>query len=105
MDFVIDQIQARRTEIAQLCRQYHVRRLAVFGSAVAGEFDPERSDIDFLVEFEPLEFGQYTKTYFGLLDSLAALFSRKVDLVIWKDVINPYMRQSIEASQALLYAA
>jgi predicted nucleotidyltransferase len=102
---VIDQIQARRTDIAQLCRQYHVRRLAVFGSAVSGDFDPQRSDLDFLVEFEPLEFGQYTKTYFGLLDSLAALFARKVDLVICKYVINPYMRQSIEASQALLYAA
>jgi predicted nucleotidyltransferase len=82
-----------------------VRRLAVFGSAIRDDFDPARSDIDFLVEFEPLEFGQYGKSYFGLLDSLTALFSRKIDLVIWKDVVNPYMRRSIETTQELLYAA
>ena len=46
-------IHARREEVAELCRRFHVRRLEVFGSAARGDFDPERSDVDFLVEFDP----------------------------------------------------
>ena len=44
----------RKDEIVALGRRYRVSRLRVFGSAVRGtDFDPERSDVDFLVEFEP----------------------------------------------------
>ncbi|WP_293376560.1 nucleotidyltransferase domain-containing protein [Phenylobacterium sp. SCN 70-31] len=40
------------TRIAELCRQFGVARLEVFGSAGGGgAFDPARSDIDLLVEF------------------------------------------------------
>ena len=38
--------------LAELCRRFHVRTLDVFGSAVTGRFDPARSDLDFLVQFE-----------------------------------------------------
>jgi predicted nucleotidyltransferase len=101
----MDEITARRNDIAQLCGQYRVRRLAVFGSAIRDDFDPARSDIDFLVEFEPLEMGQHGPTYFGLRQALSALFSRKVDLAIWNDVANPYIRKSIEDDFQDLYAA
>ncbi len=44
----------RKDEIVALGRRYRVSRLRVFGSAARGtDFDPERSDVDFLVEFEP----------------------------------------------------
>jgi uncharacterized protein len=47
-------IAAQRPAIASICRRYQVRRLEVFGSAARGaDFDPERSDADFLVEFAP----------------------------------------------------
>ena len=46
-------IDKHRSEIEALCRTYRVRRLDVFGSAVREDFDPVRSDVDFLVEFEP----------------------------------------------------
>ncbi len=39
--------------LAVLCRRYHVRRLALFGSALREDFGPE-SDVDVLVEFEPV---------------------------------------------------
>lgn len=36
-----------------ICRRFGVRRLDVFGSASRGtDFDPEHSDVDFLVEFD-----------------------------------------------------
>jgi len=99
------QIDLKREQIAELCRLHRVWRLALFGSAVREHFDPERSDLDFLVEFEPLAPGTYARTYFGLLEALQQLFGRPVDLVIESAIKNPYFRQSVEQSQTLLYAA
>jgi uncharacterized protein len=98
-------IGLKREEIAELCRRHRVRRLALFGSAVGEGFDPERSDLDFLVEFKPLPPGTYADTYFGLLEALQQLFGRTVDLVDDSAIKNPYFRESVERSQALLYAA
>lgn len=40
-----------REAIAHACERYGVARLRVFGSAVTGRFDPNRSDVDFFVDF------------------------------------------------------
>lgn len=40
-------------EIGQLCRLHDVRKLEVFGSILRQDFDPQRSDVDVLVEFQP----------------------------------------------------
>jgi len=47
-------IDEKRDEIVDLCRQYRVRALELFGSAVSNRFDPTTSDIDFLVDYEAL---------------------------------------------------
>lgn len=62
---MIERIIERRAEVAELCRRYKVRPLALFGSALREDFDPERRDLDFLVEFEALVVGQYLTTYMG----------------------------------------
>ena len=98
------QIEEKREQLAELCREYHVQRLALFGSALGDGFDSQRSDIDFVVEFEPLPSGVYAKTYFGLLAALEQLFQRRVDLVEAGAIRNPYFRQEIEAKQETLYA-
>jgi len=92
-------------QVAEVCRRRHVRRLEVFGSAATGPFDPETSDLDFLVEFEPLEPGAYADAYFGLLEDLQELFERPVDLVIPRAISNRYFRQAIERTREVLYAA
>ncbi|HZZ63539.1 MAG TPA: nucleotidyltransferase domain-containing protein [Roseiarcus sp.] len=56
-------IAERRSEIADICRRFGVRRLAVFGSAARGrDFDPARSDLDFLVESIPSKRRRWTPT-------------------------------------------
>jgi uncharacterized protein len=50
---MIAEISSHREELRELCRLFHVRRLDLFGSAAADDFDGERSDLDFLVEFDP----------------------------------------------------
>ena len=99
------QIEEKRERLAEICRRYHVQRLDLFGSALRDDFDAERSDLDFLVEFEPLASGTYAKTYFDLLEALEMVFQRRVDLVVTSAIRNPYFRESIERSKAVLYAA
>jgi predicted nucleotidyltransferase len=94
-----------QSAIEALCRQYHVRRLELFGSAATGRFRPDESDFDFLVEFEPVPPGTYSNRYFGLLEALESLFGRHVDLVASDTIENPYLRESIDESRVLIYAA
>ena len=98
-------IEEHREALAQLCVQYHVRRLELFGSARTPERFDENSDLDFLVEFLPLKPGERADTYFGLLEALEGLFQRSVDLVVTQAIRNPYFRESINDNRELLYAA
>ena len=98
-------IDDHRAALEKLCRRYHVRSLFLYGSAARDDFDPSRSDVDLLVEFETLPPGGYTDAYFGLRESLEALFDRDVDLVALSAVRNPYMKADIERTRTLVYAA
>jgi uncharacterized protein len=98
-------IRAYQKEIEQLCQQYNVEELAMFGSALRDDFDLGQSDIDFVVTFKPMEPISYAKAYFGFLESLELLLGRKVDLLTWRAVRNPFMRASIEKTRETIYAA
>jgi predicted nucleotidyltransferase len=98
-------ITENRERIAELCRTHHVRRLSVFGSAVRDDFDPQRSDVDLLVDFAPLGEMEYAPNYFSLLRSFDSLFGRQVDLLAEPQIKNPYLRRSIDEDKVTLYAA
>lgn len=101
---MITVIDRHLEDVANLCRRTSVRQLDVFGSAVRDDFDPETSDLDFLVEFEALPPAQYADAYFALKEALEALFGRSVDLVTPSGLANPYFRDRIEAERRTLYA-
>ena len=73
--------------------------------AARPDFDPQRSDVDLLVEFEPGSSLKALDHYFGLKESLEALLGRTVDLVVAGAVRNPYLRATIERDRETLYAA
>ena len=98
-------VVAHHAEIAKLCGEFHVQRLELFGSALNGDFEAERSDLDFLVEFSPMSASEYAASFFGFKGALEELFERPVDLVVASAIRNPYFRQSVEQSKTLLYAA
>lgn len=102
---MLHEILDRKSELERICRHYHVRRLELFGSALSGRYRSGESDLDFLVEFEPLPIGTYADTFFGLIEALESLFGRPVDLVVASAVKNPYFRESVESNKMLLYAA
>ena len=91
-------------EIPGLCRRYGVARLELFGSAATDAFDPQRSDLDFLVEFDANPGGLF-KRYFGFKESLEKLYGREVDLVMVGAMRNPYFIESVNKTRRLVYAA
>ena len=102
---MIPAIEKRADEVKRLCLQYGVRRLDLFGSAATGPYDPEASDLDFLVEFQPAALDAYADAYFGLLEALGRLFGRPVDLVVESAIKNPYFLQSVERTRTPVYEA
>ncbi len=98
-------IEDQRHSLEALCRKHHVRRLEVFGSAADGTFDPDKSDLDFLVEYEVLCPADHYEAYFGLWEDLQALFQRKIDLVEPHTMRNPYFIREVNAAREIVYAA
>ncbi len=103
---MISFIEENYESLKRLCKKYRVKRFEVFGSALTGEgFDPENSDLDFLVEFLPLQPGEHANAYFGLLEALQDLFRCSIDLVETKAIRNPYFLESINQNRKEIYAA
>ncbi len=103
---MVPQIVQLRSEIAAVCRRFHVRRLELFGSAARGDFDAGRSDYDFIVEFDRDHPDAFSfATYLGLKDALEALFGRPVDLVEPSAIRNPYLKESIQRGRERVFEA
>jgi uncharacterized protein len=95
-------VELHKEQIAAYCRQHHIVRLAIFGSALRSDFRPD-SDIDLLVEFEP----DHVPGLFGIAHmerDLSALFGgRKVDLRTPED-LSRYFRQQVLQEAEVQYA-
>lgn len=101
---MIAEIENKRAEIEALCRRYHVKSLEVFGSAARGEdFDPEKSDIDFLVDFEEFDTSGLADAFLGLYMDLEDLFKRPIDLVMPNVFENRFLKRAIDRSRESLY--
>jgi uncharacterized protein len=98
-------INEHRAELAEICRQFGVQSLELFGSAADGTFDPQRSDLDFLVQFAPCSPAQRYDRYFGVLEALRDLFGRPVDLVEADALLNPFFIRDVQRTRRPLYAA
>lgn len=101
---MIEIIEQHHQEIRALCRRYGVRRLDLFGSAATGEFDPDKSDLDFVATFADTDVPGYADRYLAFAESLELLFGRPVDVVIDRSIRNPYFRQAVDATRQPVYA-
>jgi predicted nucleotidyltransferase len=101
---MIEILEQHRAEVSSLCRRLGARRLDAFGSAVRPDFDPESSDLDFLVEFDDVPPSEYADAYFELKESLERLFGRPVDLITDASLENPYFRARVHGERQAMYA-
>ncbi len=101
-ELVNPHISIDQETLAEFCQKYHIKRLAVFGSALRDDFRPD-SDVDVLVEFQlghvpGLDFIAIERELSGLLQG------RRVDMVTPK-FLSPRFRSQILASAQPLYVA
>ena len=98
-------IAQHRSGISAICQRYRISRLEVFGSAArAHDFNPAKSDADFLVEFAP-DAQPGLESFFGAKADLEQLLGRGVDLVEPGAVRNPFVLASINRNREAVYAA
>jgi predicted nucleotidyltransferase len=92
-------------ELRALCGRFGAVRLEVFGSAARGvDFDPGRSDADFLVEFDPATPMAPLEQFFGLAQAIAQVLGRPVDLVETSGVRNPYLLVQMNLGREIIHA-
>ena len=96
-------IEQRKESIAEACRRFGVGRLEVFGSAARGDFQPDHSDLDFIVQFRRTGYAGYADAFLDFADALEQLLGRKVDLLTERMIRNPYFRATVEASRQTVY--
>src|SRR5437879_3429307 len=96
MNLIID-----KAKITLFCRKHHIRRLALFGSALRDDFGPA-SDIDVLVEFEPEHVPGLA--FFGMEEELSELLARKVDLNT-PNFLSHYFRDQVVREAQVQYEA
>ena len=88
-----------------LCREYGVLRLEIFGSVCTPEFDPDRSDVNFLVEYpDDYDYGPWASRVEDLRVALATLPGREVDVVMTRVIRKRYFLQPVNEFRELLYA-
>lgn len=98
-------IHIRQDEFKTLCNDHQVKFMFAFGSAVTDKFNEELSDIDLLVEIDETDPLSRGEILISLWDKLETFFSRKVDLLTFSSIKNPYLHKSIDATKVLIYEA
>ncbi|MCK4717632.1 MAG: nucleotidyltransferase domain-containing protein, partial [Thermoplasmata archaeon] len=92
-----------RERIVRFCKQHHIRTSSFFGSILRDEFTP-LSDIDMLVEFEPVHVPGFL-TLVRMEEELSSIFNdRKIDLRTPQD-LSRYFRDEVLATREVLYSA
>jgi predicted nucleotidyltransferase len=98
----INLIEEYSKEIAHLCKSHQVKSLYAFGSILTEHFNSE-SDVDLVVDFQPLNILDYGDNYYNLKFSLEDIFKRSVDLLEEKAIRNPYFLKTLNQNKKLIY--
>jgi predicted nucleotidyltransferase len=99
-----EMIKGRLDRISGLCSECGVELLAIFGSAVCGDFN-DASDVDVYVRFRNMDPAEYSDCYFNLIERLEAVFQKRADLVDAAALENPYIEKQIFSTMEIIYEA
>lgn len=103
---MIPSIETNLPVIVELCREYGVARLELFGSAATKAFDPEKSDVDFLVSYpDDYDFGPWLARFQDFEKALSAALGLDVDLVMTSALRNPWFRREAAKTRTVIYDA
>ncbi|WP_366184580.1 nucleotidyltransferase domain-containing protein [Flavobacterium ovatum] len=100
--YTMNLIQNYSKEIINLCKIHKVKSLYAFGSVLTDKFNSE-SDVDLVVDFQPIDVLDYGDNYYNLKFSLEDIFKRNVDLLEEKALRNPYFIKTLNKNKKLIY--
>lgn len=86
-EFILEKLKAMKAELKE---KYQVTRIGIFGSVARNEATDE-SDIDIVVEMEPNLLKRI-----GIKQELEELFARNVDVIRYREEMNPYLKAEID---------
>ena len=95
-------IERHISDINKLCSTHRVKELYAFGSVLTEDFN-NSSDIDLIVDFDPIDVNQYADNYFDFKFSLEDIFQTPVDLLEEQAIKNLYFRQVVDKQRQLIY--
>lgn len=87
-------------KIAEFCRARGIRKLSLFGSVLRDDFDPARSDVDVLAEFDPGALDGVGFRYFAYGEELSAIVGRRVDFC---SRLNQYIEATVRREAVPIY--
>lgn len=93
-------IRVDKDAVAAFCRARGIRKLSLFGSVIREDFDPGRSDIDVLAEFEPGV--RPGLKFFGYGEELAAILGTRVDFNT-REWLSKHFRDQVLGEAVTLY--
>ena len=93
-------IAINEASLAAFCKHRGIRKLSLFGSVLRRDFEPGRSDIDVLAEFEPGVLAQAGWDYFGYGEELGNLLGHKVDFC---SRLNPLIQEEVNDCLLTIY--
>ena len=98
-------VENKIPEIIDLCKKHKVKTLYLFGSATDAKYFNEKSDVDFLYEYDKKKIKEldYADNYFDFLFSLKKILKRNVDLMPNEKLKNPYLLKQINSEKIRIY--
>ena len=92
-----------RERLAVFCQRHPILKLSLFGSVLRDDFDPSRSDIDVLVEFQP----ESRVTMLKMVElewELTEILGRKVDLRTPGELSRYFRQRVLETAEVQFLA-
>jgi uncharacterized protein len=95
-------IEDNRDELIEILKRHHIKEAYLFGSVIKDNFN-NSSDIDLLVQFDPIIFNGYAENLWNLEEKLQNLFERKVDVIPEHTLKNPYFIKEVQKNRIKIY--
>jgi predicted nucleotidyltransferase len=99
---MIPLIEANRTRLESVCREFGVERLDLFGSATSERFRDASSDLDFVADFGGSRTG-IADRYLDFAEALEGIFGRRVEILTERSIRNPIFRRAVERERQRVY--
>ena len=100
---MIDITDEQMCRVRELCAEYGVVKIELFGSAATDDFDPSRSDVDLVATFGERDVRGFAKRFFAFESAIQAVFAWPVDLLTSSTFDNPFMQRTVDRTIRTIY--